>query len=56
VVTDAIAPPADGRVKYGGSFWRAVADEPIAEGTVVLVVEQKDLTIKVQSLDETKEV
>jgi membrane protein implicated in regulation of membrane protease activity len=56
VVTDAIVPPADGRVKYGGSFWRAVADEPIAEGTVVLVVDKKDLTIKVQPLDETKEV
>jgi membrane protein implicated in regulation of membrane protease activity len=50
VVTDAIIPPADGRVKYGGSFWRAAADEPIAEGTVVLIVEKKDLIIKVRAL------
>jgi membrane protein implicated in regulation of membrane protease activity len=55
VVTDAIIPPADGRVKYGGSFWRAAADEPIAEGTVVLVVEKKDLIIKVRALAAGKE-
>ena len=55
VVTDAIIPPADGRVKYGGSFWRAVADEPIAEGAVVLIVEKKDLIIKVRALSAGKE-
>jgi membrane protein implicated in regulation of membrane protease activity len=55
VVTDAIIPPADGRVKYGGSFWRATADEPIAEGTVVLIVEKKDLIIKVRALSANKE-
>ena len=55
VVTDAIIPPADGRVKYGGSFWRAAADEPIAEGAVVLIVEKKDLIIKVRALAADKE-
>ncbi len=55
VVTDAIIPPADGRVKYGGSFWRAVADEPIAAGAVVLIVEKKDLIIKVRALSAGKE-
>ncbi|CAK8713941.1 MAG: Membrane protein implicated in regulation of membrane protease activity [Candidatus Electronema aureum] len=55
VVTDAIIPPADGRVKYGGSFWRATSDEPIAEGTVVLIVDKKDLIIKVRALSANKE-
>jgi inner membrane protein len=55
IVTDAIIPPADGRVKYGGSFWRAAADEPIAEGAVVLIVEKKDLIIKVRALHADKE-
>lgn len=55
IVTDAIIPPADGRVKYGGSFWRATADKPIAEGAVVLIVEKKDLIIKVRALSASKE-
>ncbi len=55
IVADAISPPADGRVKYGGSFWRATADEPVPEGTVVLIVEKKDLIIKVRALHAGKE-
>ena len=50
VVTEAIAPPATGRVKYGGSFWQAVADEPIPADTVVEVVERKNLIITVRKL------
>jgi membrane protein implicated in regulation of membrane protease activity len=50
VVTEVIVPPAAGRVKYGGSFWRAVADETIAVDTVVVIVEKKDLTVKVCAL------
>jgi len=50
VVTEAIVPPAMGRVKYGGSFWKAVADEAIAVDTVVVIVEKKDLTVKVCAL------
>lgn len=50
VVTEAISPPAAGRVKYGGSSWQAVAEEPIPTGAVVEVVERKDLIIKVRRL------
>jgi membrane protein implicated in regulation of membrane protease activity len=50
VVTEAISPPATGRVKYGGSSWQAVADESIPAETVVEVVERKDLIIKVRKL------
>ncbi len=54
-VTEAIVPPAGGRVKYGGSFWRAVADEEIEEDTVVVIVEKKDLIVKVRALEAGKE-
>ncbi len=50
VVTEAIVPPATGRVKYGGSSWKAVADEAIAEDIVVVIMEKKDLTVKVRAL------
>ena len=54
-VTEAIVPPAMGRIKYGGSFWRAEADEEIEEGTVVDIVEKKDLIVKVRALEAGKE-
>ena len=50
VVTEAVVPPAEGRVKYGGSFWRAVADEVIDEGAVVVIEEKKDLYVKVRAI------
>ena len=50
IVTEVIVPPAAGRVKYGGSSWKAVADEAISVDTVVVIVEKKDLTVKVCAL------
>jgi membrane protein implicated in regulation of membrane protease activity len=50
-VTEDIVPPGMGRVKYGGSFWRAAADEKIPVGTVVDIVEKKDLIVKVRALE-----
>ena len=52
-VTAAITPPAEGEIKYAGSFWRASAEEQIAVGTVVEVVEQNDLLVKVRPLKNT---
>ena len=49
-ITEAVVPPALGQVKYGGSFWQAAADEKIDVGTVVDIVEKKDLIVKVQAL------
>ncbi len=49
-VTEAIVPPAMGQVKYGGTFWRAAADEEIAPGTVVDIVKKKDLTVQVSPI------
>ena len=50
VVSAAITPPAAGQVKFSGTFWRAEANENIAEGEVVEIVKQKDLLITVQKI------
>ena len=56
VVTEDIIPPGTGKVKYGGSFWRAVAEEPITVGTNVKIISQENLEVKVQPLSDTTEV
>ncbi len=50
LVSAAIRPPAEGQVKFSGTFWRAEAEEDIEEGTVVEIVEQKDLLITVKKI------
>ena len=54
-VTEVIIPPALGQVKYGGTFWRAGADEEITVGTVVEIVGKKDLTVNVRALETGEE-
>ena len=56
VVTEDIIPPGKGRVKYGGSFWRAVADERISVGTTVKIISQDNLEVTVRPLTNTSEV
>lgn len=51
VVTEDIIPPAEGRIKYGGSFWRAVAGSRIDSGTVVRILERNNLQVKVKALE-----
>ncbi len=55
VVTDDIIPPAVGRVKYGGSFWNAVADKTINAGTPVDIIGKNDLTVTVRPLNSAQE-
>ena len=50
-VIEDIVPPAAGKIKYGGSFWRATADRPIRAGTVVTIVEKNNLSIKGRTAD-----
>lgn len=50
VVTRSITPETPGEITFGGSYWRAVAKIPIAEGTTVRVrgnVPGDDLTLHV---------
>lgn len=55
VVTEDIIPPAKGRVKFGGSFWKAAADVPIRTGTTVRIIEQDNLEVKVSPMTEKEE-
>lgn len=50
VVGTTIVPPAEGRIKYSGSSWRATADEEIEEGEIVSVVRQDNLVIHVEKV------
>jgi inner membrane protein len=54
-ITQAIIPPATGRVQYSGSFWSAKADQVITEGTVVVIVEKAGLMLTVRPLAEEQE-
>ncbi|SDO62619.1 NfeD family protein [Desulforhopalus singaporensis] len=50
VVSAAIDPPEEGRIKYSGICWRATADEFIEEGEIISVVYQKDLVVHVEKI------
>ncbi len=42
-----IIPPAEGKIKYSGTHWRAIADERINKGSVVTIISQDGLCMKV---------
>lgn len=50
VVTETILPPADGKIQFAGTYWRASAQETLEVGTVVEVVEQNNLHLKVRPM------
>ncbi len=50
VVSNIIVPPAGGRIKYSGTFWKATADERIDEGEIISIVSQKGLVIHVEKV------
>lgn len=50
VVSVEIAPPAEGRINYSGTSWRATADEKIEDGEIVAVVRQDNLVIHVEKI------
>ena len=50
VVTAAINPPAEGQVKFSGTFWRAEAEEDIEEDEIVEIIKQEDLLIFVKKI------
>jgi membrane protein implicated in regulation of membrane protease activity len=50
VVSTTITPPAEGRIKYSGSFWRATAVEAIEEGEIISVIRQEGLVIHVEKV------
>ncbi|MDO5674734.1 MAG: NfeD family protein [bacterium] len=49
-VVEDIVPPAAGKVKYGGTFWQAVSDEPVARGSRVRVLAKNNLSLTVEAV------
>ena len=50
VVAVSIVPPAEGRINYSGTSWRATADEHIEEGEIVAIIRQDNLVIHVEKI------
>ena len=50
VVKERIGPKLAGKVEFHGTNWIAWADEEIAEGTPVEIIQKKNLTFKVKAL------
>ena len=50
VVKEKIMPKAGGKVEFHGTNWSAIADEEIAEGTVVKIIGKDNITLKVRTL------
>ncbi|PHR28717.1 MAG: hypothetical protein COA36_05305 [Desulfotalea sp.] len=50
VVGVSIVPPAEGRINYSGTSWRATADSEIEEGEIIAIVRQSDLVIHVEKI------
>ena len=51
VVIAVIEPPAEGKISYSGSSWRATAEEKIEAGQIVSIVEQNGLIMRVRKND-----
>lgn len=50
VSTEIIPNLFSGRVELNGTLWQAIADESIAKGVEVVIVEQNNLTVKVKPI------
>jgi len=48
VVVDKITPSLAGKVEFHGTNWNAEADEDIAEGAIVKIINKDNLTLKVK--------
>jgi len=46
-VVEDIIPPADGKIEYSGTHWRATADEMVLKGSLVTIISQNGLSMKV---------
>lgn len=54
VVVCDIIPPAEGKVKYSGTTWRAQASENIEAGEIAEIVEQDGMVMQVKKMPEAE--
>lgn len=52
VVSADIIPPAEGKIEYSGTQWRATADQKIEKGAMVTILYQDGLCMKVVPKEE----
>lgn len=52
VVVSDILPPAEGKIKYSGTNWRAIAKEKINAGEMVEIISQEGLLMTVKRVGE----
>lgn len=50
-VVEDIVPPAGGKVKYGGTFWQALSEQPVASGDRVRVLSKNNLILTVEPIE-----
>ncbi len=50
VVSSTITPPAEGKIKFSGTIWRASADEIIEEGEIISIVRRQDEVFHVEKV------
>lgn len=50
-VIEDIVPPAEGKISYSGTQWRAFSDEMIEKGSIVTILSQDGLRMKVGRSD-----
>ncbi len=51
IVAEDILPPQRGKVKYSGSFWQAEAEENIEKRTVVKIIGEDGLVLRVKKIN-----
>ncbi len=50
IVKEKIVPKLGGKIEFHGTNWEALADEEIADGTVVEIVGKDNITLKVKAV------
>ena len=48
IVLEDIEPPKEGKIRYSGTQWRAIADEPVAKDSPAVIVAQEGSIIRVK--------
>ena len=48
-VVSEIDPPGEGRIRYSGSYWRAAAEEHVAVGEFVEIIDRQNMLMLVKS-------
>jgi len=54
VVVEAIGESGEGRIRFGGTTWKAISTDPVAVGTEVVILGQDGLVFQVERREEER--